>query len=285
MYLIANSGFTKCNWVLLDKTGKFIFKTQTLDINPSMLTTQMMRKRLAKSEEIAHVKDDIKEIYFYGKNSCDTHKDKIRLERFLAKYFRQATSEINENILGACLVVTNKPGIVCILNTGANACYFNGKTVETCTPSLGYMVMDEASGNYFGKQLLADYFYKKMPSGLSRKFEMEFDLNPQTVKTNLYKKEKANAYLANFAQYFFRKNPLPSYFRSMVSEGLNVFIENQVLRFPEAQSVPIHFVGPVAYYSKDIIAEVLKERKMSLGKIIQHPIDGLVDYYQKRIGV
>lgn len=283
MVLIADSGSTKCDWVLLDSsTGDTIFKTRTLGLNPDVLTTQKMHKRLAESDEIAHVSEEVTQIYFFGAG-CGTEKNKIRLKRFLEKYFRRAGSEVHEDLMGACLSVTNAPGIVCILGTGSNACLFDGKHLETHTPSMGYILMDEASGNYFGKRLLRDYYYRDMPLDIAQKFAKKYELIPQEVKTNLYKKDNPNAYLADFAKFIFSFDSMPDYIENMLRKGLNIYLDKWVVPFSEAKELPIHFVGSIAFYSKNIIAEVLEERNWTLGNIQQNPIDSLTIYFQNKI--
>lgn len=282
MILIADSGSTKCDWVLLDLKGDIIFKTRTLGLNPNVLTTQKMHRRLAESEEIAHVNEEVSQIYFYGAG-CGTEKNKIRLKRFLEKYFRRADCEVHEDLMGACLSVTNSPGIVCILGTGSNACLFDGQKLETHTPSMGYILMDEASGNYFGKRLLRDYYYKTMPENIAAKLAKEYDLTPNKVKDNLYKNENPNAYLADFTKFIFSYDSMPDYFENMLKEGLKIYLDRWVMPFPEAKELPIHFVGSVAFFAEKIIAEVLSDREMELGNIQRNPIDSLTVYFQNKI--
>ena len=85
----------------------------------------------------------------------------------LSELFPNAIVSVNEDTVAAVYAATNEPGIVCILGTGSNSCYFDGKDIHMSVESLGYTLMDEASGNYFGKRLIRDYFYKKMPSELA----------------------------------------------------------------------------------------------------------------------
>lgn len=281
MILIADSGSTKCDWVLLDTQGEIIFKAQTKGLNPNVLTTQKMHKRLAQSEELAHVNDEVEQIYFYG-SGCGTERNKTRLKRFLEKYFRRASCEVHEDLMAACLSVTHVPGVVCILGTGSNACYYDGEKSNTKITSMGYMLMDEASGNYFGKKLLLDYYYKTMPKEIASKFENEYDLSPENVKENLYKKQNPNAYLSNFARFLFSYETRPAYIQETLTEGIERFIDRWVMPFEEAQTAPIHFVGSVALYAQESIREVLNRKGLTLGNIQQHPINGLTQYYQTK---
>lgn len=282
MILIADSGSTKCDWVLLDGKGRIIFKTQTLGLNPNVLTTQKMHKRLAQSEEISHINQVVHEVYFYGAG-CGTEKTKIRLKRFLEKYFRRATCEVQEDLLGACLSITKEPGIVGILGTGSNACYFDGSTIETKTPSMGYALMDEGSGNYFGKKLLIDYYYGDMPEAIAENFADDFNLDPEHVKHELYKEENPNSYLSEFAKFIFTFDEMPDYLIKTLKEGLNLFVDKWILPLAKDRDVPIHFVGSLAYHSKDILQDVLQSKGLKLGEIERYPIDSLTRYFQEKL--
>ena len=64
-----------------------------------------------------------------------------------------------------------KKAIVSILGTGSNCSYFDGKVLHQKVQSLGYIVMDDCSGNVFGKELIRKYYFNKMPKELSVEFE------------------------------------------------------------------------------------------------------------------
>lgn len=283
MILIADSGSTKCDWVLLSDEGEIIFKTQTLGLNPNTLTTQKMHKRLAQSNEISHVNDKVDRIYFYGAG-CGTKKNQHRLKRFLEKYFRRSIADVQEDLMSACLAVTpHKPGIICILGTGSNSCYYDGKNIETPSPSLGYLIMDEGSGNYFGKRLLRDYFYKKMPKKIALKFKSEFELDPSELKISFYKEQNPNAFLAKFSRFIFENTDEEDYFKNLLKSGFQDFIDNWVNPLSDGLDKPIHFVGSVAHFSKNEIAEVIEENNLTLGNIIRYPIEGLTNYFQEKL--
>ncbi len=283
MILIADGGSTKCHWVALDHDGNEVFKAKTKGLNPDVLTTQKLHKRIAESEEISHISQGVERVYFYG-SGCGTEENKLRLKRFLEKYFRHAKCEVEEDLLAACLSATTDPGIVCIMGTGSNACYFDGKKrVEVPCPSLGYMIMDEASGSYLGKVMLRAYFYHQMPEDLAKRFEEEFNLSPQNIKNNIYKHQNANAYLAKFAGFIFKHDPLPDFLKKMVKREFEVFVDNWISNIPQAKEVPIHFIGSIAHFSKEVIAEVLEERGYTLGNVVWRPIEGLTRYFQQKI--
>tara|TARA_R110000850_G_scaffold277058_1_gene421817 strand:+ start:34916 stop:35773 length:858 start_codon:yes stop_codon:yes gene_type:complete len=280
MTLIADGGSTKCDWVLLDDAGNQLFSTRTSGLNPTVVPEEELIVRIQENQNLQQVFETVEVLDFYGAG-CGTKTPSAILQKTLEFLFTKATVTINEDMVAAALAVTDKPGIVCIFGTGSNSCYFDGKTVKTKVASLGFILMDEASGNYFGKRLLRDYFYKKMPLQIAFDFEKRFDLNPDVIKTNLYQKPNPNSYLASFAEFIFTRDEVNGYFYNLISEGVLKFIEYRILCFKEAQQVPIHFIGSIAHFSKDIIRDCLKRYNLEPGKVVQRPIDGLIEYYKK----
>lgn len=280
MTLIADGGSTKCDWVLLDKTGNVIFKTRTLGLNPTVVPETELLNRIKENADLKAVFAQVKVVDFYGAG-CGTITPKEILHNTLQSLFIDAVINVQEDMVAAALAVTDKPGIVCIFGTGSNSCYFDGKTTRTSVDSLGYILMDEASGNYFGKRLIRDYFYKKMPAQIAEDFEKKYDLNPDVIKTNLYKKPNPNTYLASFAEFIFTREEVNGYFYNLISEGVLKFIEYKILCYKEAQQVPIHFIGSIAHFSRDIIKDCLNRYNLELGNVVQRPISGLIEYYRK----
>lgn len=280
MILITDGGSTKCDWVLLDKAGNQVLKTRTSGLNPAVVPEDELLERIRNNPELTRVFEQIEVLDFYGAG-CGTDTPKETLHHILKQLFVNATITVAEDMLAAALAVTDQPGVVCIFGTGSNSCYFDGKTARTNVDSLGFILMDEASGNYFGKRLIRDYFYKKMPAEIAADFEKKFDLNPDTIKINLYKKPNPNVYLASFAEFIFNREGIHGYFYNLISEGVLKFIEYRILCYKEAQQVPIHFIGSIAHFSKDIIKDCLNRYNLELGNIVQRPIDGLIEYYRK----
>ncbi|HLW33368.1 MAG TPA: hypothetical protein VKX40_13990 [Aequorivita sp.] len=280
MTLIIDGGSTKCDWVLLDAAGKVIFKSATAGLNPAIVPREELYFRISENEDLKKVFHQIKILDFYGAG-CGTETPKNILMGVLVELFPKAKVQVFEDTTAAVYSVTTEPGIVCILGTGSNSCYFDGENIHAPIPSLGYVLMDEASGNYFGKRLIRDYYYKQMPADIAEKFNAKFNLEADTIKMNLYKKPNPNAYLASFAEFIFDQKANP-YFHKLLKDGISTFIECRILTFENAGQMPIHFIGSIAYFSKEIIAECLEEHELQLGYIVQRPIDGMIEYYRKK---
>jgi hypothetical protein len=139
--------------------------------------------------------------------------------------------------------------------------------------------MDDASGNYFGRQLLRDYYFNKIPKALSDSFAEEFNLGAEEIKTNLYKKSNPNSYLATFAKFVIVNKNEP-YIQGLINKGLGLFIENQITQFDNAKEVSVHFIGSISYFLKEELEAKLISYGLTLGRVLKKPIEGLVSYHK-----
>jgi N-acetylglucosamine kinase-like BadF-type ATPase len=281
MILIADGGSTKADWILLDAQGEQVLKTRTGGLNPAVFAPDLMVMRLKENSDLIQYKSKVKEVYFYGAG-CGTEKPTSLLKSIFESFFENATVVVKEDTYAATYAVTTEPGIVCILGTGSNSSFFNGTDVINGVPSLGYILMDEASGNYFGKRLIRDYYYKRMPKRMARLFEEQFDLDADTIKRNIYKEDNPNTYLAHFAEFIF-KNKRNGYTDKVLQKGINVFFKTRVLTYDQVYDVPVHFVGSIAWFARDIIAKMAAKHQVELGNIVRRPIDGLIEYHREKL--
>lgn len=281
MIFVVDSGSTKTDWIALDDSGKVLFSTQTLGLNPQVLPSAILTERIINNYDIYQNREKVSRVYFYGAG-CGVESPARRIEKVFSEIFATTNFSILEDTYAAvyATVKPNEPAVVCILGTGSNCTYFDGKEIEQKITSLGYVLMDEASGNFFGKQLIRSYYFKKMPKALAEKFGEQYDLSPDSIKENVYRRENPNTYLAKFAQFIIKHKEVPE-MKSLILDGLQRFISHQILQFKDAKEVPIHFIGSVAFYLKDEIGEALKKNDLSLGNVVKRPIDGLVEHHQK----
>lgn len=279
MILIVDSGATKADWIALNEEGEKMFMTQTLGLSPEVLTTEIINERLANNFELYKHRKEVTQLFFYGAG-CGTQRMRDFLKGIFKDYFSQAQITVKEDTYAAiyATVAPNENAIVCILGTGSNCSYWDGKELYQKVTSLGYILMDDCSGNYFGRQLLRDYYYRKMPQKLGSKFAREYDLDEDTIKNNLYKMPNPNTYLATFARFLIQ-NKDEEYSQHLIRKGMQLFINNAISQYEQAKQVPVHFVGSIAYYLQEELAEVMKENELQLGRVLRRPIDGLVDYH------
>jgi len=176
MILVVDSGSTKTDWISVDDSGKTLFATQTLGLNPQVLSSAILKERIINNFDLFQNRKQVTHLYFYGAG-CGTKPPVELISRVFETIFVNAELIIKEDTYAAAYAVAtpNESSIVCILGTGSNCSYFDGKKLHQRITSLGYVLMDDASGNYFGRQLLRDCYFNKMPSDLQKKFKDEFD--------------------------------------------------------------------------------------------------------------
>ena len=280
MRLIVDSGSTKTDWIAIDDSGAIIFETFTLGLNPQVLTEYIIEERIINNYDLYQNRKKINKIYFYGAG-CGTQPPKELLTKVLSSIFINSNFDIKEDTYAAvyaCCKPTSK-AIVSILGTGSNCSYYDGERLHQKVTSLGYVLMDDASGNYFGRQLLRDFYFNKLSKDLANKFKAEFDLKAEIIKDSLYKKPNPNTYLAKFAKFLVENKDL-EYSKNLIKKGFILFIENQIEQFDNHKDVELHFVGSIGYYLKDELKEVIDSKNLKLGKVLRRPIEGLVAYHQ-----
>ncbi|OXA75067.1 N-acetylglucosamine kinase [Flavobacterium columnare] len=279
MKLIIDSGSTKADWIAIDELGNILFSTNTQGLNPEILTETEVLKRLDDNLELSSNKENVSNLYFYGAG-CGTDRMKDFLTSIFEKYFLKAKIDVYEDTYAAVYATTLKEekAIVSILGTGSNCSYFDGYLLHQKVQSLGYIIMDDCSGNRFGRHLLRGYYYNKMPKKLAEIFENSYNLDPDVIKQNLYKEANPNAYLASFTEFLI-KHKEEAFCQQIIYKEIESFIENSIKQFENYDEVSNHFIGSVAYFLQDEIKSVLKKHNIKIGKILQRPIDGLIAYH------
>jgi N-acetylglucosamine kinase-like BadF-type ATPase len=279
MKLIVDSGSTKADWIAIDDSGKILFTTQTLGLNPEILDEEEVIERLNDRFDILQNKNEATHLFFYGAG-CGTERMKLFLSQVFQAYFPNAIVVVEEDTYAAVFATTPKgeKAIVSILGTGSNCSYFDGKELHQKVQSLGYIIMDDCSGNVFGKELIRKYYFNKMPQHLAVEFEKEYDMTPDFIKSKLYKEANPNAYLATFAKFLIQHKEDP-FCKKIIYKGMKSFVKNYIRQYDNYQEVPVHFVGSIAFYLKEELEVTFEKYQIKLGNVLRRPIDGLIAYH------
>lgn len=284
MILIVDSGSTKSDWLAVDKDGnKLMEKVRTKGLNPAILSEKKLHKTILKSKELKARKDEATHVFFYGAG-CGTENARELLSSVLKSIFTKAHVEVNEDTLAAVYATINHPkeaAVVCIMGTGSNCSYYDGEQLHQRIISLGYTLMDDASGNYYGKQLIKDYYYNHMPENVKVAFGAKYNMDADFIKYNLYKQPSPNAYLASFAEFMFLHKD-SEYTIKLIKDGIREFAKNMIFQYKEElKTVPVHFAGSIAFFAQQEIKEVAEEMGFTVGNFERRPIDGLVPFHTK----
>ncbi len=172
----------------------------------------------------------------------------------------------------------HEKGIACILGTGANSCYYDGSKIIKNSPGLGYVLGDEGSGAYLGKKVLQYYLYNTFDEDLRARFDATYVTNTVEILESVYKKPLPNRYLAGFAK-FLAENRGHYMIENILEDGLNDFFFTHLCKYRETWTLPVSFVGGVAFGFKDVLKELCSAYELELGKVLKNPMNGLVEYH------
>jgi glucosamine kinase len=276
--LIADSGSTKAEWCLLNgKARKTLF---TQGISPYFLSSAQIEDVLRKELLPGLKKAQPAEVHYYGTGCSNAENVKI-VKQAIKKVFPGATVNVNHDLLGAAKALCgNNRGVACILGTGSNSCYYDGKKVVKNSPGLGYILGDEGSGAYLGKKVIQYYMYKTFDADLMDRFEAKYHVTADEILDAVYKKPLANRYLASYTG-FLVENRGHFMVENIIEDGLNDFFFNHVYKYRESWTMPVNFVGSVAYGFKDVLKEMCASYELQLGIVLKNPMDGLVKYHRE----
>lgn len=277
MHFIVESGSTKSDWVLVDSKNNQSFYS-TMGFNPYFHSSELIENELKKHVDILAVADEILGVYFYGAGCSSDEMNKI-VEIGLQRIFKNASVLVNHDLL-ACAYATysGKPGISCIIGTGSNSCLFDGEELSEVVPALGYILGDEGSGSYFGKQLLSNFLYHKLPANVEADFIATYKLDKDQIVNHVYREPNANVYIASFMP-FIAKHKEEAFFSEMVYQGFKKFMEVHVCCYPNFEETEVHFVGSLSKIFEAELNQAASELGISITSIIQKPVSGLVNYH------
>ena len=275
MILIADSGSTSTNWVLAEN-GNSVQSIFTSGINPFYQTEKEISRVVSTLLPAIRVRE-VEAVYFYGAGCV---ADKIELvKRAISESFPQAKIQVESDLIAAARgLLQDKAGIACILGTGSNSCFYDGKNSVRNISPLGFILGDEGSGAVLGKKFIGDCLKNQLPTDLRDSFLHTFQLTASDVINNVYKQPFPNRYLAQFVPFLAENIAEPAVYKLVFDSFTEFFVRN-VMQYEQYEQYPISFVGSVAYYFKDVLEIVAAELALTLGEIKQSPIEGLVKFH------
>lgn len=278
LVLVADCGSTSCEWRLTDGSD-IVLLPVTAGFNPTYEPVTHLGIAIEGNAPLKKKAHDISEVRFYGAG-CASEDAQTKVRKQLESHFQRAEVEVKSDIWGAVRAVYRGKPVICgILGTGSNACRFDGSNIEFATPSLGYILGDEGSGNHIGRLLLRSYFYNTMPPELRNAFELEYDLNLSNVLQIVYQQPNASGTLAQYTRFAKAKLDHP-FMSDLVSESMQDFLTHFVSRFRDAEEIEFAAVGSVAFHFGEVLQSEAAKRNITIGPILQRPITQLAEYHR-----
>lgn len=275
--LLADSGATKSEWCLVGpgKRRKIVF---TQGISPYFLNAAQIES-IIRNELLPSIRNaEVEEVHYYG-TGCSNPDNARLVKKAIGRVFTSAQVQVTHDLMAAAraLCGTNK-GIACILGTGSNSCYFDGRKIVRNSPGLGYVLGDEGSGAYLGKKVLQYYLYHTFDEDLRYRFDTKYATNAVDILESVYKKPFPNRYLATFA-LFLSENRGHFMIENIIEDGLNDFFFTHLCKYGESWKHPINFVGGIAHAFSDVITDLAQGYEFEIGSILKNPMEGLIKYH------
>ncbi len=280
MILVADSGSTKTEWWWYDKNNE-IKKVVTIGFNPYFIDSEGIYSVLKNTLQPYLNYQQVNKIFFYG-SGCAIESNAKIVELACKQIFTNAEKvEVYPDTLGCARAVFGlEKGIAGILGTGSNAVYYDSKTTVECVPSLGYIIADEGSGARFGTILIREYFKNEMPAEIKIDFEKRYDPDLEHVLDAVYRQPHPNRFLASFCEFLSIHKNHP-YIDNIIRSEISAFLKYQVCKCPDYKSLTLGLVGSVAFYLESFLREEAAMKGIKVGKILQSPIEGLIEFHQR----
>lgn len=280
MILLADSGSTKTDWGLVEN-GKLVKRLRTSGMNPFQMSEEAITEEI-KTHLVPELPGTVlDEVHFYGAG-CTKEKQPIVERALRANLTINGECEVASDMLGAARgICGHKPGIACILGTGSNSCSYDGKNLVKNVSPLGFILGDEGSGAVLGKHLVGDVLKNQMPETVIKRFFEKYKLTSAEIIDRVYRQPKPNTFLASFVPFLEENIDEPKIY-NLVKESFRSFLRRNVMQYEGWQTLPIGFNGSIAKIYKKPLLEALEEEGMHLGRIIQAPMEAMVEYHVEK---
>lgn len=277
--LIADGGSTKTDWRIIHENE--VIEVKTVGFNPYYQDADSIAKEL-KTNLLPHFSCEIHEVYYYGTGVTNDEKAQVIKDALLKVFPDLKHIEAHSDVVGAARALCgHQAGIASILGTGSNSCYFDGEKIAFQVPPLGFWLGDEGSGGHLGKSLVLAYLHKEMPTEIRVKFEEKFGmLDRLTILENAYHKPFPNRYFASFSRFIYN-NLHDEFCKNLARNCFSEFFEKYIEKYPMKLETQVNFVGSVAFYYKDLISEIAETKEIRVGKVLETPIQGLVEFHSE----
>lgn len=280
MILLADSGSTKTDWGLVEN-GKLVKRLRTSGMNPFQMSEEAIMEEIRNHLVPELPSTVLDEVHFYGAG-CTKEKQPIVERALRANLTINGECEVASDMLGAARgICGHKPGIACILGTGSNSCSYDGKNLVKNVSPLGFILGDEGSGAVLGKLLVGDVLKNQMPETVIKRFFEKYKLTSAEIIDRVYRQPKPNTFLASFVPFLEENIDEPKIY-NLVKESFRSFLRRNVMQYEGWQTLPIGFNGSIAKIYKKPLLEALEEEGMHLGRIIQAPMEAMVEYHVEK---
>jgi glucosamine kinase len=281
MIAVIYSGSNYADWRLADK-GRTVASFKTNGINPFFDDEKHILQLLNKNINLIHHAEEIKRVYFFAAGASTTELKAI-IHKALAAFFKFAKVTVDHDMDAAAIACCkNSPGIVSICGSGTNAAWYDGKKVKPNNLGLGYVLADEGSANWLGRQLIKGFMSETLPSDIRKKFIKKYDLDRATLLDKVYRQKHPAIFLSSFTD-FFLENRENDYMKNVIKTGFNKLIDTYLLPLRRQHpGAAIHCSGTIVADFQAELFEAAAESDIRIASILKEPINNLLTYYANK---
>jgi N-acetylglucosamine kinase-like BadF-type ATPase len=218
-------------------------------------------------------------LFFYG-SGCGSEQQRERVAALLFEAFGTSDMHVETDMLGACRAVCGRDnGLVGILGTGSNACYYDGDRIALQAVSTGYVLGDHGSANHVGRRLLQDYLTGLMPRNLMGRFHETYPMTKDDFLEAVYHQPNGNRFLASLAK-FAVEHIEDDYCSSEILISLYEWYSYQLEGLQKLSFCDrLYLTGGFAARIKPLLDAVAKDKGLVIKEVLADPIDGLRRYH------
>ncbi len=274
--ILVESGATKSDWRVLSPEGAEIKRFVRSGTNVSTMRLEAVQALLRESFA-AEGLGEASGFYLYTAGVV-TPEIAEALEQTVRAVSAVSDLDIQNDMMGAARGVCGRePGIVAILGTGSNTCFYDGKSLSQKVYAGGYVIGDEGSAASLGKLFLADFIKGLVPEDIAGAFSQSFDASYAGIVAGVYRSASPSQYLGSLAPFLLSHYAHP-WVKALVDRNFQSFIQRSLLRYDVA-AYPVGIVGGFGWACRDIIGPLCEEAGIRVSRFMKAPIDGLCAYH------
>ena len=279
MILIADSGSTKTDWCVVEH-GQLLQTINTGGTNPFFQSEKEISNEIATALLPFIQSKHFEAVYFYGAGCAFPDKIEMVRKAIAAHIEVDREIEVSTDMLAAARSLCgHQPGIACILGTGSNSCFYDGKEIVNNVSPLGFILGDEGSGAVLGKLFIGHLLKNQMPQGMKEEFLEAYQLTPADIIDRVYRKPFPNRFLATLSPFLMEHIHVQEV-HDMVLDSFIGFLKRNVMQY-DYEKYQVHFIGSVAFYYHEILTEAAEKTGIDLGQIVKSPMQGLINFHQQ----
>lgn len=265
MILIADSGSTKTKWGYTEDGVNIIKTIETEGINPVLQPRETIERILSGVDF-----DRVVKVCFYGAGCAECANLQV-LTELLQQRAHTKNVTVQSDIIGAAIALFgNEPGIACILGTGSNSILWDGVKIVKNIHAGGFILGDEGSGSVLGKWMVSDFIKGLTPDWLTKILADEYHLDYFTIIEHVHRQPMPNRWLAQFAKLLGEHRDDEYVHKLLVNEFCR-FFERNVLQYSGYETLPVGFIGSIAYIFETEMREAAAKYNVKVTKIMRTP--------------